>query len=68
MALSAQSVTSTVFRDSSYGEEHDTSQTPTSQFWELPRSMGRENFSEIGVCIVLVELSRGIFKCDVEAI
>jgi hypothetical protein len=45
MVLSAQGVSSTVFSDSSGGEEHDTSQTPTSQFGEVPRSMGRDNFT-----------------------
>ena len=37
-------LTSTVFRQKSGGEEHDTSQTPSSQFVEIPRSMGLDNF------------------------
>ena len=52
-----QGVKSTVFRDADGGEEHDTSQTSTSQIGDVPRSMGRDSFSEIGVSIVLVNLS-----------
>ena len=64
MAWSAQGVISIAFRDSSGGEDHDTSQTPTSQVLG-PRYI----HSEIGVCIVFVDLSRGIAKqIDVEAI
>jgi len=45
MAWSVQSVTSTVFRDSSGGEEHENSQTPTSKSGEVPRSIGRDKFT-----------------------
>jgi hypothetical protein len=52
MACSAQCVTSTAFRDSIGGEEHDTSQTPTSQFGEVARSMGRESFTVKSACVL----------------
>ena len=53
-AWSAQGVTSTVVRDSSGGEEQDTSQMPTSQFGEFPRSMGLDSFTVKSACVLFL--------------
>jgi hypothetical protein len=62
MALSEQGVTSTAFRDSSVGVEDYTLHTPNSQFGEVPRSMGCDNFTVKSALLVLVDLSQGIAK------
>jgi hypothetical protein len=52
MAWSTQGMTSTVFRDSSVPEVHDTSQTPTLQFVEVPRVVERDSFTVKSVCVL----------------
>ena len=58
MACSVQGVTSNVFRDFSSGEERGNSQTPTSQFGEVPKSMDRYNFTVQSASLLFSKISR----------
>ena len=70
MAWSAKGVTSTVFRDSSGGEDHDTSNTFTSQFGEVPRSICRDRFTVKSACVFFSCITGKAFakQINVEAI
>ena len=62
MALFARGVPSSVFRAFSGGEENDTSDTHDPIWGGSQVNVPPKFHSEIGVCIVLVYLLRGIAK------
>jgi hypothetical protein len=69
MPWSAHGVTSIACKASIRGEEHFNSQTPTSQFGEDPRSMGRDNFTVKSACLWFSSISRdALLNSDVKDI